>query len=324
MKFIAYYDSPLGKITLAGDGVGLCGLWFEGEKYYAHALAMGSTDGKFCARDIATKTDTAAREGCYEKSCTLEANGTADEKRGSADLLAKEQRAASKTQRDIMAQEKSAKSDFAAKAASNADEKDNTHDFAVEITSGVDVKFCARTLIASEKFCERDFATQGASKKSHATDLSAQSAGEKSCENEQGACPKEKNLAVFDQTKRWLDLYFSGREPGFTPALNPVGSAFRRAVWEILLKIPYGKTTTYGQIAREIGAARGLAKMSAQAVGGAVGHNEISIIIPCHRVIGAHGNLTGYAGGIDRKIKLLQLEGVDMRGLFTPPNSTAP
>ena len=87
-------------------------------------------------------------------------------------------------------------------------------------------------------------------------------------------------------------------------------------MWEILLKIPYGKTTTYGQIAREIAAARGLVKMSAQAVGGAVGHNEISIIIPCHRVIGAHGNLTGYAGGIDRKIKLLKLEGVDMRGFF--------
>ena len=108
-------------------------------------------------------------------------------------------------------------------------------------------------------------------------------------------------------------MYFSGREPGFTPALNPVGSAFRRAVWEILLKIPYG------QIAREIAAARGLAKMSAQAVGGVVGHNEISIIIPCHRVVGTHGNLTGYAGGIDRKIKLLKPGGVDMRGLFTPP-----
>lgn len=91
-----------------------------------------------------------------------------------------------------------------------------------------------------------------------------------------------------------------------------------------MLKIPYGKTTTYGQIAREIAAARGLAKMSAQAVGGAVGHNEISIIIPCHRVIGTYGSLTGYAGGIDRKIKLLQPGGVDMRGLFTPPNSTAP
>ena len=296
MKFIAYYDSPLGKITLAGDEAGLCGLWFEGEKYYAHALAMGSTDGKFCARDIATKTDTAAREGCYEKSCTLEANGAANEKRGSADLLAKEQYGASETQRDFAALKKS---DIAAEAASSADEKDNTHDFAVEITSGADVKFCARTLIESEKFCTNE-------------------------QNEQGGYFEEKNLAVFDQTKRWLDLYFSGREPGFTPALNPVGSAFRRAVWEILLKIPYGKTTTYGQTAREIAAARGLAKMSAQAVGGAVGHNEISIIIPCHRVIGAHGSLTGYAGGIDRKIKLLKLEGVDVRGLFTPSNSTAP
>ena len=233
MKFIAYYDSPLGKITLAGDKAGLCGLWFEGEKYYAHALAASG----------------------------------ADKKRGDDDLLTKERHAESETQ--------------------------------------------------------RDFAAQDASKKSYATDLSAQSASEKFYINEQGGYFEEKNLAVFDQTRRWLDLYFSGREPGFTPALNPAGSAFRRAVWEILLKIPYGKTTTYGQIAREIAAARGLVKMSAQAVGGAVGHNEISIIIPCHRVIGAHGNLTGYAGGIDRKIKLLQLEGVDMRGLFTPAKGTA-
>ena len=278
MKFIAYYDSPLGKITLAGDGAGLCGLWFEGEKYYAHALAASG----------------------------------ADKKRNGADLLTKEQRAASETQRDFAALKKSEKSDIAAKAANGADEKYNTRNFAAEAISGMDVKFCAY-----------DFAAKNASKKSHATDLSVQSAGEKFCENEQGADFEEKNLAVFDQTRRWLDLYFSGREPGFTPALNPVGSAFRRAVWEILLKIPYGKTTTYGQIAREIAAARGLAKMSAQAVGGAVGHNEISIIIPCHRVIGAHGNLTGYAGGIDRKIKLLQLEGVDMRGFFTPAKGTA-
>lgn len=309
MKFIAYYDSPLGKITLAGDGAGLCGLWFEGEKYYAHALAMGSTDGKFCAHDIAAKTDAVAGEGCYEKSCALKTKSGADKKRIAFNLLAKEQHAASETQRDFAALEKN---NIAAEAASSADEKYNARDFA-EVTSGADGKFCAR-----------DFEAQGASKKSHATDLSAQSAGEKFCANKQSACPKEKNLAVFDQTRRWLDLYFSGREPGFTPALNPVGSAFRRAVWEILLKIPYGKTTTYGQIAREIAAARGLAKMSAQAVGGAVGHNEISIIIPCHRVVGTHGSLTGYAGGIDRKIKLLQLEGVDMRGLFAPPNSTAP
>lgn len=290
MKFIAYYDSPLGKITLAGDEAGLCGLWFEGEKYYAHALAVSG----------------------------------ADKKRGDDDLLAKEQYGASETQRDFTALKKSTKSDFAAKAASGADEKYNARNFAAKAVSGTNGKFCAHTLVASEKFCARDFATQSASKKSHATDLSAQGAGEKFCINKQNGYFEEKNLVVFDQTKRWLDLYFSGREPGFTPALNPAGSAFRRAVWEILLKIPYGKTTTYGQIAREIAAARGLAKMSAQAVGGAVGHNEISIIIPCHRVVGAHGSLTGYAGGIDRKIKLLQPGGVDMRGLFTPPNSTAP
>mgnify|MGYP000926299127 FL=1 len=289
MKFIAYYDSPLGKITLAGDEAGLCGLWFEGEKYYTHALAASG----------------------------------ADEKQSSADLLAKERHAASETQRDFAALKKSKKSDFAAKATDGADEKYNARNFAVEAGSGADVQFCAHTLIENEKFCACDFALKDTGEKPRVTDLSEQSASEKFCANEQGGYFEEKNLAVFDQTRRWLDLYFSGREPGFTPALNPLGSAFRRAVWEILLKIPYGKTTTYGQIAREIAAARGLAKMSAQAVGGAVGHNEISIIIPCHRVIGAHGNLTGYAGGIDRKIKLLQLEGIDMQGLFTPAKGTA-
>ena len=153
---------------------------------------------------------------------------------------------------------------------------------------------------ADEKYNASDFVAQDAGEKPRATNLSMQGGSGKFCaneQNEQSGYFKEKNLAVFDQTRRWLDLYFSGREPSFTPALNPMGSAFRRAVWEILLKIPYGKTTTYGQIAREIAAARGLAKMSAQAVGGAVGHNEISIIIPCHRVIGTHGSLTGYAGG---------------------------
>ena len=295
MKFIAYYDSPLGKITLAGDEAGLCGLWFEGEKYYAHALTASSADGKFCMRDIATKTDAAAREGCYEKGCALETKSGADKKHIASDLLAKEQHAASETQRNFAALKKSEKSDIAAEAANGADKKYNARDFAVKVTG----------------------------EKPHATNLSAQGGSGKFCANEQSGYFEEKNLAVFDQTKRWLDLYFSGREPGFTPALNPVGTAFRRAVWEILLKIPYGQTATYGQIAREIAAARGLAKMSAQTVSGAVGHNEISIIIPCHRVVGTHGSLTGGAGGIDRKIKLLQPGRVDMRGLFTPVKGTA-
>lgn len=101
------------------------------------------------------------------------------------------------------------------------------------------------------------------------------------------------------------------------------GSEFRLAVWKELLKIPYGKTVTYGEIARALGAERGFKKMSAQAVGGAVGHNKISLIVPCHRVVGTNGSLTGYAGGIDKKIKLLELENTDMRGLFKPKNGTA-
>lgn len=127
---------------------------------------------------------------------------------------------------------------------------------------------------------------------------------------------------VLEQTKRWLDIYFSGKEPDFTPPLHPIGSDFRHEVWDILLKIPYGKTITYGDIARELAEKKGTAKMSAQAVGGAVGHNEISIIIPCHRVVGTNGSLTGYAGGIDKKVSLLTLEKADMSRLFVPKKGT--
>ncbi len=110
--------------------------------------------------------------------------------------------------------------------------------------------------------------------------------------------------------KKWLDIYFSGSVPDFTPPLHPVGTPFQMEVWKILSTIPYGQSTTYGEIAKQIAAQRGLPKMSAQAVGGAVGHNKIGIIIPCHRVIGADGGLTGYTSGLDKKIKLLELEGI--------------
>ena len=124
---------------------------------------------------------------------------------------------------------------------------------------------------------------------------------------------EEKDLPVFETAERWLDLYFGGIVPDFMPPVTMRGSAFRRAVWEILLTIPYGQTMTYGEIAARIAEQKGLARMSAQAVGGAVGHNPISLIIPCHRVVGADGSLTGYAGGIDRKAKLLEMEKAALR-----------
>lgn len=129
---------------------------------------------------------------------------------------------------------------------------------------------------------------------------------------------------IFAETRRWLDVYFSGRVPDFTPPLQERGSAFRLSVWALLKQIPYGQTVTYREIARRIARDRGLETMSTQAVGGAVGHNPISLIIPCHRVVGSGGSLTGYAGGLDRKARLLALEGVDMGGLFLPSRSTAP
>lgn len=116
-------------------------------------------------------------------------------------------------------------------------------------------------------------------------------------------------LPVFDETKVWLDAYFLGRNPGATPAVRFIGgSQFRREVWSILTQIPYGKTTTYRDIAAEIARRHRLKSMSAQAVGGAVGHNPVSIIVPCHRVLGSSGSLTGYAGGIERKVRLLEIE----------------
>lgn len=121
---------------------------------------------------------------------------------------------------------------------------------------------------------------------------------------------------ILIKAKKWLDVYFSGKEPQFTPPLHPSGSIFRQAVWKILLQIPYGTTITYGEIAKKIAEMKHISCMSAQAVGGAVGHNEISIIIPCHRVLGANGSLTGYAGGIEKKISLLELEGIFLPNLF--------
>lgn len=119
---------------------------------------------------------------------------------------------------------------------------------------------------------------------------------------------EEKRLPVFDETCRWLDIYFTGKDPGFTPKLKMRTSAFRKKVWEIMLTIPFGQTMTYGEIAARIAREEGVKRMSAQAVGGAVGHNLISLIIPCHRVVGTNGSLTGYGGGIDKKVRLLQLE----------------
>ena len=119
---------------------------------------------------------------------------------------------------------------------------------------------------------------------------------------------EKKELPVFTQAKEWLDIYFQGKEPGFTPPLNLSGTPFRREIWNILLSIPYGQNMTYGQIADVIARQKGLSRMSAQAVGNAVGHNPVSLIVPCHRVVGGKGQLTGYAGGVDRKEKLLALE----------------
>ena len=134
---------------------------------------------------------------------------------------------------------------------------------------------------------------------------------------------EERNVPVFEVVKKWLDIYFSVREPDFMPPVHMIGSEFRQQVWKLLREIPYGETITYGGLAKRLARERGLERMSAQAVGGAVGHNEISIIVPCHRVVGSDGSLTGYAGGIDKKERLLILEGVNMEHFYVPTRGTA-
>ncbi|GMO46450.1 MAG: methylated-DNA--[protein]-cysteine S-methyltransferase [Termitinemataceae bacterium] len=141
--------------------------------------------------------------------------------------------------------------------------------------------------------------------KYHGTTLSGENAG-------------FKNISVFEDAKKWLDKYFAGDKPAISELpLAPCGGAFRQNVWKLLCKIPYGKVSTYGDIAKKMALKMNKPTMSSRAVGGAIAHNPISIIIPCHRVIGANGNLRGYAGGINIKAELLKLEGA-MTGLFTP------
>ncbi len=140
--------------------------------------------------------------------------------------------------------------------------------------------------------------------------------GQKHFAHRLGDETEECELPVFKQTKKWLDIYFSGLNPDFMPKFDMTGTAFQTEVWKLLLEIPYGRTATYGGIAKKIASRRGIGKMSAQAVGGAVGRNPISIIVPCHRVVGTNGSLTGYDGGIDKKEKLLLLEKADLSNVF--------
>lgn len=131
------------------------------------------------------------------------------------------------------------------------------------------------------------------------------------------------DLDVFMQAEAWLAEYFAGREPKVSVPLKLQGSEFQMQVWRLLQDIPYGRLVTYGDVAKKIAAQKGVARMSAQAVGGAVGHNPLCIIVPCHRVVGANGSLTGYGGGMWRKVRLLELEKVDMSKLTVPTKGTA-
>lgn len=138
------------------------------------------------------------------------------------------------------------------------------------------------------------------------------------------AMTENNDIPIFATAKKWLDRYFAGEKPDISElSLAPIGGEFRQGVWSILREIPYGEVITYGSIAKKMAEKMGKESMSSQAVGGAVGHNPISIIIPCHRVIGSNGSLTGFAGGIQMKIKLLELEGVDLSEMFVPKKGTA-
>ena len=138
-------------------------------------------------------------------------------------------------------------------------------------------------------------------------------------EDEKDINGEEKDLPVFTDTIRWLDIYFQGKQPDFRPEYRTdAASSFRKEVWKLLEDIPYGKTVMYGELAEKIAERKGIRKMSAQAVGNAVGANPICIIVPCHRVMGKNGNLTGYGGGLKNKVALLKLEGIDTKTFHYP------
>lgn len=193
LQDVSHYHSPLGDMLLAADEIGLTGLWFEGQKYFARGL-------------------------------------------------------------------------------SGLDNLSNPRNSSAQ---------CASAQTASPKYAS----IEGTSKQT---------------------------LPIFETAKRWLDVYFSGREPDFSVPIHLIGTDFQKEVWQILCTIPYGQAMTYGEIANKLAQKRQLAHMSAQAVGGAVGRNPLSIFVPCHRVLGANGSLTGYAGGIDKKRTLLRLEGIEL------------
>lgn len=139
-----------------------------------------------------------------------------------------------------------------------------------------------------------------------------------------GKMAAKNDMPVFTKTREWLDRYFAGKKPEISDLpLAPIGGEFRQGVWNILCEIPYGEVITYGGIAKKMAAKMKKQSMSSQAVGGAVGHNPISIIIPCHRVVGSNGSVTGYSGGVSTKIKLLELEGFNTARLFVPKKGSA-
>ncbi len=141
--------------------------------------------------------------------------------------------------------------------------------------------------------------------------------GDRFADRPEGAA-RAPRVPVLEQAREWLSVYFAGEDPGPEPPLHLAGSPFQREVWEIVRSVPYGELITYGEIAKRIAARRGIPRMAAQAVGGAVGRNPVALFIPCHRVVGVNGNLVGYGGAIHRKAALLSLEGVDLSGFFIP------
>lgn len=293
---VTTYHSPLGEITLAADEQGLTGLWFEGQKHYGSTLAADAVEvrGSDAESGGAPVRIVDAGPGAVT-------GGTASDDASGAESAASVGRAGV----DAVSVASSSPAACDDRAGSDAASAEVASLVAAASARSVEASADAATTVSAD----------GSAADARVLPAS-RAVGPRAVGPRDAAA-----LGVLERAWAWLNAYFAGQDPQFLPPLHLVGTSFQREVWAALVSVPRGETVTYGELAARVGKRRAVAhgvaaeSVSPRAVGGAVARNPISIMLPCHRVVGASGDLTGYAGGVNRKRRLLEFEGVDVTQL---------